>query len=320
MIDLTGDLDKEIESKIRSSAWAGNRSSALGWAFECPRYIELVRIDHRKLPPTDLGLQRIFDEGNKQERLVRQDLMQLGYTIKNPDKDEKWDHLQITGRIDGLLTERYGNRIDPAPILEIKSASPNNFRSLEGMHTQGDLRKARTHYHRGYFAQIQGYHLLYGKETGIILFKDKSSGRYHQIPTTIDWKFLDELMPILETVNENVAKKKPRPAVRCEACGWCGFAAVECFVGKDFGEGFQLLDDPELEAKLDTWYELYTKAKDWEKLDKRLKATFKQRPCVLGPYKITPKEIFKKKYVYPDEVKAKYQEESSYIKVSIEKL
>lgn len=314
MIDLAEKLDAETAKQIKASVRHANRSSELGWAFECPRYLELVRISPDLLPLHDIGLQRIFNEGHHQERIVKKDLADAFVDIVDVQRDEQWDHLKISGSIDGAVVIPNTSPKD-YPILELKSCSPNNFRAAQHCETQDDLRNSQNWWLRNTAAQMQGYHLIFNREVGIILFKDKSAGRKHQINSKIDWDFLDKLLKILEVVNENVEKKTPRLAMRCEACKRCGFARTACFVGEDFGPGFALLANNKLEAKLNRWYELQPINDEFKELDKDLKDTFRNRPSIIGDFKIESKEI-----TVAAQVKTKLREAYSYFKTTIEKL
>ena len=314
MIDLVGKLDAETAKHISASIRHANRSSELGWAFECPRYLELVRISPELLPLHDIGLQRIFDEGHHQERIMKKDLADAFVDIVDIQRDEQWGHLKISGSIDGAVTIPGVAKKD-YPILEIKSCSQNNFRAASSCKTPDDLRVSRNWWLRNIHAQVQGYHLLFNREDGIILFKEKGAARKHQINSKINWDFLDALIKVLEVVNENVEKKKPRPAVRCEACKRCGFARTACFVGEDFGPGFALLADEEIEAKLERWFEIRPAAEEFKDLDKDLKDTFRNRSSIIGDFIIDSKEI-----MVAAQVEAKPREAYSYFKTTIEKL
>ena len=90
MKNIVEKLDSETQKRIRQSSRNSNRASELGWWEECPRYLVLVQTDHEKMPLHDIGLQRLFDEGKKQEKLVRMELEEAGYEIIDVQRDEKW--------------------------------------------------------------------------------------------------------------------------------------------------------------------------------------------------------------------------------------
>jgi hypothetical protein len=315
MIDIVKKLDKETEKHIRQSPRNSNRSSELGWWEECPRYLVLVRTDPDKLPLHDINLQRIFDEGTKQERLVRAELEEANIEVHNVQRDEKWTHLNISGHIDGTIPIDGKN-----PILEIKSCSPNVFRAIQGFKTAEDLKNSKYFWIRGYYAQMQGYHLLFNEEEGVILFKDKSTGQKHQIESHIDYGYCEEMCKVIEEVNDRVERNDPWPAKECEACNRCGFAQTLCFPGKDYGEGYEFYSDDELEIKLNRREEIKAIAKEYDQLDDEIKKCFKGKNAVVGDFLITSDEYERKSYKVPNEIKEQYLEITTYFRTKIEKL
>jgi len=306
MIDIVKKLDQETEKKIRQSPRNSNRSSELGWWEVCPRYLVLIRTDLDKLPLHDLSLQRIFDEGTRQERLVRAELEEAGIEVHNVQRDEKWVHLNISGHIDGTISVDGKNL-----ILEIKSCSPNVFRTIKEFKTAEDLRGSKYFWIRGYYAQMQGYHLLFNKEDGVILFKNKSTGEKHQIESHIDYEYCEKMCQVIEEVNDRVERNDPWPAKECEDCNRCGFAQTVCFPGKDYGEGYEFYSDDELEIKLNRREEIKAIAKEYERIDKEVKSHFKGKNAVVGDFLIESKLQDRDAYEVPA---------TSFYRVNIKKL
>lgn len=306
MINIVEALDQETAKRIRQSPRNSNRSSDLGWWEECPRYLVLVRTDIESLPLHDIGLQRIFDEGREQERIIRREIEKAGFEITNVQRDEKWGNLNITGHIDGKICL---NGI--TPILEIKSCSPNIFPSIAQIQDAKDLRDSKYSWIRKYYAQMQGYHLLFNEESGVILFKNKSTGEKHQIESRIDYEYCEKMCSVIEEVNARVDRNDPWPAEQKEACRRCGFAKTKCFPGRDYGPGYEFISNEEIESKLIRLEEIKPIAKEYEALDKEIKGCFKGKDAIVGEFIITSKEVERKGYV----VNA-----STYWKVTIERL
>lgn len=315
MINIVEKLDQETEKRIQQSPRNSNRSSELGWWEECPRYLVLVRTDPEKLPLNDIALQRIFDEGTRQEKLIRLELEEAGFEVTNVQRDEKWAHLNISGHIDGKIPLN-----GKTPILEIKSCSPNVFRTIKKYKVAEDLKTSRYFWIRRYYAQMQGYHLLFNEEEGIILFKDKSTGQKHQIESHINYDYCDKMCWVIEEVNDRVERNDPWPAETKEACKRCGFAQTICFPEKDFGPGFQIYSDDELEIKLNRREELKKVAKEYKALDKELKNAFKGENAIVGDFLIESTPYERKSYKVPNEIKEQYLEVKTYYRVDIEKL
>lgn len=313
--DIVKRLDKETMSHIRLSTHALNRASEAGWVDECLRFLVLARLQPQDRFPVDIGLQRIFLEGNKQEKLMRVELEEAGYEIVQTQRDLHWAKFQLSGHIDGLIV------IDGKQVpLEIKSCNPNIFTTISKITDVKQLLVSSKPWLRGYPAQIMLYMLLMNKDEGIILFKCKSTGQKHQINVTLDYEYTEKILKGLEKVNDYVARKKLPVAKRCEACDRCGFARSVCYVGKDFGEGYTFLSDVEAEKLLERREKLYLPAKEFNDLDKKIKSAYRGRNILLGDFKIESKKHKASTYNYPDKIKAKYLEMKERIRMSIEKL
>ena len=315
MENIVERLDKETQKNIRQSPRNSNRASELGWWEECPRYLVLIRTDSDKLPLHDIGLQRIFDEGRKQEKLIRMELEEAGYEIKDVQRDEKWTHLEITGHIDGKI-KTDGKFM----LLEIKSCSPNVFRAISNYHTADELRASKHSWIRHYYSQIQAYHLLFGEEEGVILFKDKSTGKKHQVLSILDYEYCERMCKVMEEVNKRIKVNDPWPVEEKSACRHCGFQKTVCFPNLDFGPGYDFLSDEETEMKLLRWEELRESASEFQDLDKDLKEHFKGKSAVVGDFLIESKEFERTNYSVPDDVRKKYAEIKKYWRTSINKL
>lgn len=308
-------LDAETQKRIRQSSRNSNRASELGWWEECPRYLVLVRTDTDKLPLHNIGLQRIFDEGKEQEKIIRREIEDAGYEIKDVQRDEKWKHLNITGHIDGKIILN-----GMTPILEIKSCSPNIYPAIANVRDAKDLRDSKYSWIRKYYAQMQGYHLLFNEELGVIFFKNKSTGEKHQIESRLDYEYCEKMCAVIEEVNDRVERNDPWPAEPKEACKRCGFAKTMCFPDQDYGPGIELISDDELESKLIRWHELKPAAKEYGDLDKEIKEYFKGKSAIVGEFLIESKEHERKNYKVPAEIKEQYLEISTYFRTSIERL
>lgn len=315
MYGIVQKLDEETAKKISQSNRNSNRASEIGWWEICPRFLVLIRTDTDKYPLHDVGLQRIFDEGKEQEKIVRHELENAHFELTDIQRDEKWRYLNISGHIDGKISLN-----GQSPILEIKSCSPNVFRTISGIQDAVELRDSKYSWIKKYYAQMQTYHLLFNEELGVILFKDKSSGAKHEIPSHIDYEYCERMCKVIEEVNDRVARNDPWPAEPKEACKSCGFAKTMCFPGRDYGPGFDFLSDEEIEAKLVRWDKLKDKAKEFQDLDSEIKEHFKGKCAIVGDFMIESKEFERKNYKVPDDVKNQYLEIGKYFRTSIQKL
>lgn len=336
MIDLAEKLDEETAKRIRISTHYVNRASEAAYVDQCIRYLVISRTDTQAQELHDVSLQRIFDEGNAHHVLLKREIEDAGFEFKDQERDFPPNDYELSGHIDGqvkmeisnccsaeigdghkLLPSHYSTSpSDPLPVcmkchqpceiesalvpIEMKSCSPNVFRTVSTYKTAKELLECRHIWVQRYPAQIMVYLYLLEKEFGIILFKDKSTGRKHQIDVPIDYKYVQHILDTLVKVNEMVRAKKPPPPKSCDACKMCSFAKTFCFTSQDFGTGFSLMDDTQIIEKLKRHHKLYPLHKEWDDLDTELKAGFKGRPTIIGDFKITSnshmrgdKEVFR---------------------------
>lgn len=303
MINIVEKLDQETAKRIKSYPSKSNRASECG--HPCIRFLVLSRLQPEKKELHDIGLQRIFDEGNLQESAVLREIQDAGFNLVEQQRPFEMKEIQLTGRIDAKIAIE--GKLIP---LEIKSCSPNSFQVIKNA-TPDDIKNSKYSWIRKYPAQIMSYCLMDGKETGIIIFKNKTTGEKCQKEFAIDYDYMEGILKKLERVNECVAKNEIPPVEPIEDCKSCGFAKTVCFPGQDYGPGFEILTDQELIIKLDRREALKNAVKEYEEIDKELKEAFKGRSALIGDFKIESKEIERKEYT----VKA-----GAYWKTSIEKI
>jgi len=313
-------LDAAAAKRIKSSPQNANRASSAG--HPCVRFLVLCRTANHLKALHDVGLQRIFDEGNDQEDILMRRINEAGLKLTEQQRaygDEPWaKKLQVTGRIDAKLPVNGGY----AP-LETKSCSPNVYRAVVEM-SPADMIVSRYPWIRKYPAQILLYMLMEGSEVGIMLFKNKSTGETCQKVFRLEGAMLEyaeSILKKLEVVNAHVAAGTSPDAALIDDCKGCAFCKTACFPGADYGPGIDILQDPELEGKLNRRAELEPAAKEFEALDKEIKDGFKGKPgAVVGDWIIesTPYEI--PHYEIPKEIKAQYASKKQAFRTSIERL
>ncbi len=311
-IDLVSILDRETEKKIKLYPHPNNRASEAG--HPCQRFLVASRICPEKRALHDVSLQRIFEEGNLHEEDVLRKLDRAGIKVIEQQRAFEWRKFQLAGHIDGKVA--LNGRVIP---LEIKSCSPNVFRSIKDLDPK-DFIKAKYPWIRKYPAQIMLYMLMDGIDVGIMLFKNKVTGEMVQKVFHLDYEYTELILQKLEEVNEYVAKEALPPVQECEECKRCPFSRTLCFPDQDFGPGFAIMSDEELEAKLERWNELRGYAKEFSELDKELKEIFKGQKAVVGNFKIESKEYTATRYNIPKEIKSQFAVKQTYYRTTIERL
>jgi hypothetical protein len=293
--DIVAALDARTASRIKQYSHPLNRASEAG--HPCVRFLVLSRIATDLKTLHDVGLQRIFDLGNVLEDAVLRDLSETEYKVIEQQRGYSWPKFQLSGRIDAKV----GVNGSFLP-LEIKSCSPNVFRAVINM-APGDMVTSKYPWVRKYPAQILLYMLMEGSEAGIMLFFNKTTAEKCKKLFILDspmMEYAESILKKLEAVNEWVRKNEAPPAERCADCEGCGFAKTSCFVGQDYGPGFELvMDAGELELKLERREVLLPAAKEFDELDEEIKGQFKGKSAIVGDWRIESKPSERKEYTVP---------------------
>ena len=308
-------LDTETAKRIRVWPHATNRASEAG--HPCVRFLVLSRTSNDLRALHDIGLQRIFDEGNLHERALTREMADAELEIVEQQRAFEWSKFKLTGRVDGLLSVN-GERIP----LEIKSSSPNVFAAIREI-TPIDMLKSKFSWIRKYPAQLLLYQLMQGSEHGLMVFKNKTTGEKCQKVFRLEGELLEYVESVLkklEAVNAHIALGTCPDAKLIDDCKGCPFAKTACFPGADYGPGIDIMQDPDLEAKLNRRGELEAAAKEFETLDKEIKEVVKGKSAVIGNWLIESKECTRKNYDIPAELKKQYESLTSYFRTSIERI
>jgi len=318
MLNIPAAVDVAKTKKI--TEWPRNANRASDTGHECERYLVAARIRGEKRVLHDVGLQRIFDEGNVHEKAVLQDLVYAGLEVVELQRPFEWKKFKLTGHIDGKIRDEEG----PLIPLEIKSCSPNSFRALQKM-DQHDLLNSRYPWIKRYPAQMGLYMLMDNKERGIMLFKEKVTGELLQIDFVLDDQFLEYLETVLkklERVNEYCEKDELPPVVPVSDCDRCGFCTTLCFPDRDFGPGFKImLPDPEIERLLSRREQLQEAAKEYEYIDKDLKSMFSGQNAIVSGWKIVSKEQSRTYYPdLPETVKKEFAKVTTFFKTTFKRI
>jgi len=164
------------------------------------------------------------------------------------------------------------------------------------------LTKASQMWLRKYPGQLMTYMLFKNCDAGVWFFFEKQSGQYFWWILPLDYDYADSLLRRAECCEKNVkAGLIPKPEY-CEECTQCAFALTYCFPDKDFGPGFEMLDDETLETKIKRMKELEEPVKEYKILKKELIGNDEkpgylyQKNAVIGDFIIESKEYQRKAY------------------------
>lgn len=307
---ITEKIYEHAAKQIKQSPVNSNRASDLG--IPCVRYHVLNRTRWQEKSLHDVGLQMIFRMGNEIESIVMKELAEAGIQVIEQQRAFEYKEYQITGHCDGKIVADDGS-IYP---LEIKSCSPFIFKAIN---TIDDLKNGKYAYLRKYPVQLNLYMLMDGKEKGVFLFKDKSSGAVKEIWMDLDYQMGEETLQRAEEINKHLAAgTMPEPINKPVWCDGCAFAHIclPVHIGKEVE-----IDTGELATMLDRLEELKPAVKEYDEIDDQIKGLVEGKEKILaGDYFITGKWQERKSYDVPIDLKAAYEKITRYWRRSVRKV
>lgn len=280
-------IQERVDEKRREQN-GGPRPAHTNWISEighpCTRYLTYNRLNWEEREQPDDVLLSIFREGKVQETAIREDLRTSGLVLMGDEEYMHNEDLQLSGKRDNKIQ-------DPVSgdwfILELKSCSPWLWDSIhEGEGGLDDLLTHRMIYARKWPVQVMFYiheDLRTGAKPlvsgGILLLKNKVTGRLKEIPISIDSEVLGAAFDRIAIVNEHVAAGTypDRIPYNPDFCGRCQFKMI-CKPDVDYGEAAEMEDDTELVGDVQRWLDLRETVSEYNALDKKLKGRYKGRP------------------------------------------
>lgn len=226
-----------------------NRASGLGYSVPelegCLRKGVYERTAWDKKEYWPLEMLRIFEEGNRQEIHIMEDLAKAGYPVIEAQSSFQWKEYQITGHIDGKFI--FETPDGPVSIpCEIKSMSPHVFDSI---HNLDDFKQYS--WTRTYLVQITLYMLMTNTDQAVFILKNKSTGQLKQINVLLDYELGEWALKAAEAINKHIEEETlPDQIENVEVCADCKFK-THCKPGGRFGPELRMEDDPQLESRID---------------------------------------------------------------------
>ena len=319
LLTEAGTRQDKSDSEAREKVVSGfTGASELGWVSDCPRRLCLSRLCPEKRKDFDEKTKVRFQEGKKQEYLIREDLLAAGIKLIHPGR-LTWPALELTGELDDLVV------LDGKEYpIDYKTCSSAMFSKVQRARSKDDLLKSPFIWIRHYPAQLQAYMLMTRKMPSVLFFKDKESGQRHLVDVELDPAYASGLLEGLRYVNECVVKEDPPKAEIKEACNACGFSD-HCFpdvVGGASAGELEIVTEETWLMKLKEYQMLLDSgaqkaAKEFDKLDKEIKEEFRGRKVLCGSHLIESKPYFVPFYDVPKEEKEKYLKQREQFRTSI---
>ena len=269
------------------------RASNLG--HPCERYLYLLIKHWEEQKPHDVGLQNIFDLGNKLEEHTIDNIKEAGYEVVTPTV-RSWK-IQVKG---GIISGREDIRIkdengELLPV-EIKGISPHEFDKLN---TVDDFLKSKKPWIRGYPAQIFVYLYKFAKEHGFFAITNKLTGETKFIDVPFDYEYGESLLQKAERIYAALASDTPPEA--CEDISFCEGCSLQHICGECRRVPTDIELDEELDALIARKDELSTAKKEYEQVDKQIKERVGEREKVItGQYLIQRKAFKKAAFTVPE--------------------
>ena len=286
-------LFKSKAEKIKIYPCNNLRASNLG--HPCERYLYLLIKHWDEQKPHDVGLQNIFDLGNTLEAHTIENIKEAGFEIITPTlRSWKIEKPLITGREDIRIKDENGELLP----VEIKGISPFEFDKLNSVE---DFLKSKRPYIKGYPAQLQIYMLHFGKEKGFFALTNKLTGETKFIEMPFDYDYAESLLQKAERIYKALEEETIPEA--CEDISVC----ENCSLAHICGECRRVPADIDLDEELDEMInrknELAPLKKEYEQIDKEIKARVGEREKVItGQYLITRKSLVKKAFTVPESI------------------
>lgn len=290
---INAKLFKAKADKITVYPCRNLRASNLG--HPCERYLYLLIKHWEEQKPHDVGLQNIFDLGNTLEEHTIKNIKEAGFEIVTPAQ-RSWQLTVkggiITGREDIRIKDEEGHLLP----VEIKGISPFEYDKLNSV---DDFLRSKRPYIQGYPAQLFVYMLHFGKEKGFFALTNKLTGQTKFIEVPFDYDLGEKYLAKAERIYTALANNEPPEA--CDDISLCESCPLAHICGECRRVPTDIDLDEELDELINRKQELATAKKEYEEVDKQIKAKVGEREKVItGQYLIQRKSFVKKAFTVPE--------------------
>lgn len=290
---MNAKLFKAKADKITIFPCNNLRASNLG--HPCERYLYLLIKHWDEQKPHDVGLQNIFDLGNALEEHTINNIKEAGFEVVTPTVRSWKVEIKggiITGREDIRIKDENGELLP----VEIKGLSPFEYDKLN---TVDDFLKSKRAYVRGYPAQLFIYMLRFGKEKGFFALTNKLTGETKFIEVPFNYEFGEQMLSKAERIYAALQSETPPEA--CDDISLCENCSLSHICGQCRRVPADIDLDDELDELINKKQELAEAKKQYEEVDKQIKAKVGEREKVItGQYLIERKSFVKKAFTVPE--------------------
>lgn len=291
--EINARLFKAKSEKITVYPVRNLRASNLG--HPCERYLYLLIKHWDEVKAHDVGLQNIFDLGNTLEEHTIKNIKEAGYEVITPTQRSWQIDVRggiITGREDIRIKDENGELLP----VEIKGLSPFEWEKLDSV---SDFLNSKKTYIKGYPAQLYVYMLHFGKEKGFFALTNKLTGETKFIDVPFDYDLGEQYLAKAERIYKALADDTAPEA--CEDISVCEGCPLAHICGECRRQPADVDLDDELDALIDKKQELAEAKKQYDEVDKQIKARIGEREKIItGQYLIERKSFVKKAFTVPE--------------------
>lgn len=286
--DINEKLKEKLQEKCVIYPQNNLRCSSIG--HPCSRYVYLCITNYNDRKAPDVGLQAIFGLGNTLEKHVIEKIKEAGYEVITPTEHSfRIEPQNITGREDLRIKDPETGELYP---VEVKSISPFEFDKLNSFE---DFVKNKKPFIRAYAAQIQLYLYNFAKEYGFFALINKLTGEIKFVRVNLDYDFCGKVLDKADYINKCLADRTLPES--CDEIGLCENCDLQHICGQVKRIPADIELDDELENLINRKQELATAKREYEEVDKEIKARVGERDKVItGSYLITRTKIERKEY------------------------
>lgn len=303
--DILKQIEGNMYSYLESSrqAYKPSSNTATNLSIPCVRFGVFSRThwDKKALPEPESRL--IMDDGKALEEETIRLLRDMGFKVEETQRPYRWEKYNIGGKIDGKLVIN-GQKGIP---IEIYTMDQFAFKSVN---TWEDVKNAKSIWLKKKGYQLQVYLLMGNHDWGILVLRT-----YRRIPKFIfvplDLDIAEQMVGRAEAINNHIALGTNADPIPWDdqLCGYCPFLHV-CMPDRHVEP--TVIDDPDIEVKLNRRGELEESYKEYKEIDEELKERFENIPeAIIGNWRIAGREVQRKAYSV---------KEGSYWRTQIEKL
>ena len=156
--------------------------------------------------------------------------------------------------------------------VEIKGISPFEFGKLNSV---DDFLKSKKTWIQGYPAQLFIYMLKFGKEKGFFALTNKLTGETKFVEVPLDYDYGEKILSKAERIYEHLKSNTPPPA--CDDIAYCENCQLAHICGECRRKPTDIDIDDELDELINRKQELSEAKKEYEEVDKQIKAKIGER-------------------------------------------